>query len=807
MASPKAAFENLGLPQLSDTATTLAAQLLSYIADRKRGETIDKPRYEGARALLYFLDNHYTLPEGDDTVLDTPGRDFGFPGAWSIDKGLILKAFKTLRKETADVQAHAAYIPAPSDPPQPQRTASSTLTTLTAISEIPSTPVMVDHAERYPRNMPPPEDLDDSGQADNRHDSGGAGPARRPRRDKGKGRVPASVDGSNFMTGGLGEDPRDSAETEEIQRDPQGPRPRDVDSQEPVDPFDDHMIRIGYQELQNLLNRTADQTRLLVRQELEREREAERELQRQHDEEARRADAERRQDEARAERLRRAGLAGSGPQQNPYSSDFDDDARSYRPDGRPAENRPQQAQNRTAPAQNRAGPSQNRPDTYQNRPASSVDTEALFKNLMERVRAEFSRPERPQPPQPRRPTAMHPPAFEPPFQGARLSEPRHRWTPFAPEVGRENAPVRKPHFKPERVGFFDPYAEGTTEIVMQGTNRVYRSVHLFLQSARDQAKIVEPWDIRTNLSQCLQGAAAEWFTHQLAEDTKQLVYEGPGIENWEAVLLGKFKMSTTKALKLLEQQYFDFNSVRNNRSIAEFVMTVMRLAREAEFTGDHVKLSQAWSRMHTSMRDVIPRPTLYTSVDDFIRTCEEHEENWQEAAQRNSKRQAQLQPQQQQQTNRPPSGPPGARGNNRYDNRPRYQQERPPFRTDSPQQQSQPFRPPNASGQPNPYQKTLPAPPVSAQGGSQSQGNAPQGRGDGRVVGREWNRPDNQYRPAPVAGGYYVEPQDEGRYQDAPEEHGYDQHAQEQEDYELADPTHGGHCSHDGDSGALPSYQ
>lgn len=54
----------------------------------------------------------------------------------------------------------------------------------------------------------------------------------------------------------------------------------------------------------------------------------------------------------------------------------------------------------------------------------------------------------------------------------------------------------------------------------------------------------------------------------------------------------KYKMSTTKALKLLEEQHFDFNSVRENRSIVEFVMTVIRLAREAEFIEEHVKLAQ-----------------------------------------------------------------------------------------------------------------------------------------------------------------------------------------------------------------------
>jgi len=41
----------------------------------------------------------------------------------------------------------------------------------------------------------------------------------------------------------------------------------------------------------------------------------------------------------------------------------------------------------------------------------------------------------------------------------------------------------------------------------------------------------------------------------------------------------------------LEQQQFDFNSVRENRSIAEFVKTVIRLAREELFKEEHVKLS------------------------------------------------------------------------------------------------------------------------------------------------------------------------------------------------------------------------
>ena len=113
---------------------------------------------------------------------------------------------------------------------------------------------------------------------------------------------------------------------------------------------------------------------------------------------------------------------------------------------------------------------------------------------MARVRAEFA------PPQPTQSRQWHPapayapqpePRTEPRETAPFMPEPLFRRFPEMRETRREDSWARKPHFKLERVGFFDPYAEGKAEIVMQGQNRIYRSVHLFLQSARDQARIVE----------------------------------------------------------------------------------------------------------------------------------------------------------------------------------------------------------------------------------------------------------------------------------------------------------------------------
>lgn len=365
---------------------------------------------------------------------------------------------------------------------------------------------------------------------------------------------------------------------------------------------------------------------------------------------------------------------------------------------------------------------------------------------------------------------------------------------------------RRNEFKPEKIGYFDPYTKTAgVEMETRYGNRTYHSIHLFLQSARDQSRILDPQDVRDGLGQCLQGAAAEWHTHQLSETVKDKIRGGHGIERWETLLLGKFKMSTTKALRLLDQEWFSFDSIRNGRSIAEFVTTVMRLSREAEFREEHVKLSQAWSRLEPSMRDVIPRPTTRTTVDDFIRVCEEHEETWQEKAARYSGRYNNQQTQQQ--ATNPQAG--GNRRNApRYDNR-QQQQGRPPalpYRADLPQQQSQPNRPTYATptqaaneAATRPNQRLLLPPNVSTgdrDTGTAGRGYENRGRGgaynrgsnndrggyrggqgyqnQGQNNGRQDNRQDNR---APQ-GGYFAEPEADDRYADVEDEgpcEGYDE--------------------------------
>jgi hypothetical protein len=130
------------MAQNSDSATTFAAQLLSYIANRERAKVLDSKRYTGVRQLLTFLDQHYNLPEGDETAsLDTPGRTYGFPGAWVIDKSLIYAAVKTPRRDTTDVHSQPEYTRS-SAPPAPAPTLAHLLLIVIEKHTAPAPPLL-----------------------------------------------------------------------------------------------------------------------------------------------------------------------------------------------------------------------------------------------------------------------------------------------------------------------------------------------------------------------------------------------------------------------------------------------------------------------------------------------------------------------------------------------------------------------------------------------------------------------------------------------------------------------------------------
>ena len=204
-----------------------------------------------------------------------------------------------------------------------------------------------------------------------------------------------------------------------------------------------------------------------------------------------------------------------------------------------------------------------------------------------------------------------------------------------PKDDAQSRSYTREHFKPEEIGVFNPHLNTKDfpldGIVEKGNRLSYRSVHMFLEAAQDYAAMVnDPKVVRLGLSCCLQETAAQWWTHQLTHEVRVYVHGSFGISRWRKKLYEKFNMSTSRAFKRLDEERYNQYLVHNSRSVAEFVTTVCHLAKDAGLGATDSQIVAAINRMAPRFREVLarPGPTRRTTLDEFIKNCEDAAESW-----------------------------------------------------------------------------------------------------------------------------------------------------------------------------------
>ena len=82
-------------------------------------------------------------------------------------------------------------------------------------------------------------------------------------------------------------------------------------------------------------------------------------------------------------------------------------------------------------------------------------------------------------------------------------------------------------------------------------------------------------------------------------------------QSWENMILAKDKRD--RAIELLDEECYDQDSVRNGRSVAEFVTTVFHLAQDAGL-GATDCLAAAYYRIAPRLREALVHPTRHTTL-------------------------------------------------------------------------------------------------------------------------------------------------------------------------------------------------
>lgn len=200
---------------------------------------------------------------------------------------------------------------------------------------------------------------------------------------------------------------------------------------------------------------------------------------------------------------------------------------------------------------------------------------------------------------------------------------------------------RNTRWNAAELGFFDPTYKGKTVQTgpdMEHTNRetYFRDVHMFIQRAKDFMPAKGEVVIRENLFTCLRGIALQWYTSELASDTKRLLRHGAGIEEWERLLLKRFKQSLSMAMDMLANEKYTMEDACECREPREYSAKIIRAARDADMAAELNIMSLIYNGFDVEFRRDLLIPSTSLALDTFLQTMDDRKHLWWELAARNN---------------------------------------------------------------------------------------------------------------------------------------------------------------------------
>jgi hypothetical protein len=189
-------------------------------------------------------------------------------------------------------------------------------------------------------------------------------------------------------------------------------------------------------------------------------------------------------------------------------------------------------------------------------------------------------------------------------------------------------------FSAKEIGYFSPRldeAEGKGDIVQIGSDTYIRNVYHFIERIKDAVQLRGEEEVKANITQCLRGAAMEWYTDTLTALEKEGLRLG-SITLWYDRLEKKWKEPTTLAVKNVLSARYTLEDAVAGKDIAAHIHYVRRHAKPANIGEELSQLSIIYGSIDPILRGLIPAPTPETTPDGFIRACEAQQEIWYETA-------------------------------------------------------------------------------------------------------------------------------------------------------------------------------
>ena len=177
----------------------------------------------------------------------------------------------------------------------------------------------------------------------------------------------------------------------------------------------------------------------------------------------------------------------------------------------------------------------------------------------------------------------------------------------------EGSSFGRPRWNPSDVGFFNSMYEdkstafGASPMEHTPKETYFRDVHLFLEHARDVVSLKGDELVRINLWTCLKGFVLEWWLTKLYENDKRFVKLGNKLDEWERMLIKRFKPSFSIAIDSLLRERYILRDAGNHRESRKYVQRILRGAKDVKFTDVGNQIDIIYNGLDAELRRDIRR--------------------------------------------------------------------------------------------------------------------------------------------------------------------------------------------------------
>ena len=173
---------------------------------------------------------------------------------------------------------------------------------------------------------------------------------------------------------------------------------------------------------------------------------------------------------------------------------------------------------------------------------------------------------------------------------------------------------------------FESYDDDDYVIV---TNKIYyRSVWLFMNAIKTIVISKKNRLVRTHLHRCLQDDAQTWYIDEIDDLQRFDLKRNQKLQNWEKSLIRRFKMSESKIMNLLVENKYTIEDVRNKRTVISYVQSVIRHAKNADFTTISNQLTWAWNHLAFDFQRDIKKSIFKITVLKFMNQLKKLQHAW-----------------------------------------------------------------------------------------------------------------------------------------------------------------------------------